>query len=258
MTLQAAPFDDKGIWTIWLKVLNKRPSFATLSFDLSFLDPTAVITKATLYLTSSSSEGSVITAPRLPLSVWDGNKTWSSVCAPTAAGCPPLLPESTPCIDPVCPGAVQVRCRQLLQAWVRAAHSSRLHVQPPMLLYSYPASCMHDTSAGLQVPSLLHWPSRTHLPLHCHSSAGVPQVGSGIVSGINVRARFVPLELDAAYVSRHVAEGRVLRLAITMPWRTSADPNTYPDYGGVFFRSSNYTGGGAAPPFLVLSSSGCQ
>ncbi|KAL4448537.1 hypothetical protein ABPG75_005756 [Micractinium tetrahymenae] len=174
--LQANAFGTYDVWTLWIKRLNDHPSFLMLSFDLSYLDPSAVITSASLVMSASYIEESARFGERLPFVAYDASKTWRSVCG---AGCPIMLPDWTPCIAPVCPGAVVA--------------------------------------------------------------------GRGAMSGIQDWNRFVRIDLRKEWVTRHVAQKKVLKIAITMPW-TGSD-----QYGGVFFRSQNFTGGGYAPPFLRLT-----
>ncbi|KAL4420189.1 hypothetical protein ABPG77_011405 [Micractinium sp. CCAP 211/92] len=169
-----------SVWTLWLKRLDSsKPSYIQTSFDLSYLDPAAVITSASLVLHVSFIEYSLLKGARLPLVAYDASKTWRSVCG---ASCPPQLATSTPCIAPVCPGAVVV--------------------------------------------------------------------GRGVMSGIQDFNRFVRIDLRPEWVTRQVAGKKVVNIAVTLPWTGSTE------YGGVFFRSHNFTTGGAySPPFLRLTAS---
>ena len=80
------------------------------------------------------------------------------------------------------------------------------------------------------------------------------QVGRGRINGFQDWNRFVRIDLRPEWVTRQVAQRKVVKLAFTMPWTGSGGP--FGDgYGGIFFRSQNFTGGGYSPPFLRLTAS---
>ncbi|KAL4448538.1 hypothetical protein ABPG75_005757 [Micractinium tetrahymenae] len=182
LELQSNAFGGSyDVWVLWVKRLNNRPSFIMVSFDLSYLDPSAIITSASLNLHVSFIEEAAQYGSAIPLVAYDASKTWRSTCQPN---CPILLPDWAPCIAPVCPGAVQV--------------------------------------------------------------------GTGRLNGQQDWNRFVSINLRKEWVTRHVAEKKVLKIALTMPW--TGDGGPFGDgYGGLYFRSQNFTGGGVAPPFLRLT-----
>ncbi len=130
---------------LWLSSLPcaARPPLPQVSFDLSYLDTAAVITSASLVLHASYIEEAAQYGSAIPLVAYDASKTWRSVCG---ASCPVLLPDWTPCIAPVCPGAVVVGlCR----------FNARLPAPAdPFVLVPTPCLPLLLTPASLQAPPL--------------------------------------------------------------------------------------------------------